>query len=201
MKNKPTFQGNNTVTTSFAPLSEDDFCLQLTDAVLQTAKEELDEDDLSFACDVNGKHVAQMTPQKGLLTALEYFLSSGLSDQMRQDLSVVDFDFENVLTKGAEKEFFGVQKRADLTFVGLRAGGDWEYPVAFILYWSGTEFRGFVPQEGNTYNPRTRTAYGSEDDDIDPFPDPDDFPPDEALLLKAVDAHFGLSFGNKPRIP
>ncbi len=55
-----------------------------------------------------------------------------------------------------------------LSFWGMSAGGDWEEPVFFIIYWDGKRIRGYVPTDGNTFNTDTMEAYGNgypEDDE------------------------------------
>lgn len=49
------------------------------------------------------------------------------------------------------------------------AGGDWEFPVCYMVYWNGVGLDYFVPSVGNVYNNMTNTAYGSEivNDNID----------------------------------
>lgn len=42
------------------------------------------------------------------------------------------------------------------------AGGDWELPVCFLIYWDGIKFRGHIPIKGNVFNPVSNTAFGSE---------------------------------------
>lgn len=49
-----------------------------------------------------------------------------------------------------------------LPFLGFLAGGDWELPLFFIVYYDGKSLRGYIPEDGNTYNHKTNTAYGSE---------------------------------------
>lgn len=53
-----------------------------------------------------------------------------------------------------------------LTFIGVSAGGDWEYPVSFIIYLdqNGTTFRGYVPKIGNPWNHDTKQAFGNDED-------------------------------------
>jgi hypothetical protein len=48
-----------------------------------------------------------------------------------------------------------------LTFWGMYAGGDWEHPVTFILYWDGQNIRAYIPTEGNPWNTDTNKAYGN----------------------------------------
>lgn len=51
-----------------------------------------------------------------------------------------------------------------LTLVGFTAGGDWEYPVYFIVYWDGKKLRGYVPTEGNPWNTDTKQAFGNDEE-------------------------------------
>lgn len=52
-----------------------------------------------------------------------------------------------------------------LTFLGVAAGGDWEHPVFFCVYWDGKKLRAYVPTEGNPWNTTTKEAYGNNEDD------------------------------------
>lgn len=44
----------------------------------------------------------------------------------------------------------------------INAGGDWEFPICFIVYWSGKGLRAYVPTDGNVWNRKYKCAYGSE---------------------------------------
>ena len=46
----------------------------------------------------------------------------------------------------------------------MNAGGDWEFPVCFVMYWDGKELRAYIPKDGNAWNKKQKTAYGSEED-------------------------------------
>jgi len=46
-------------------------------------------------------------------------------------------------------------------YMGFEAGGDWEWPVYFILYWDGERVRCYIPEKGNSYNTDTMWAYGN----------------------------------------
>jgi len=50
------------------------------------------------------------------------------------------------------------------TFVGVGAGGDWEVPITFIVYWDGKKLRGYIPTEGNPWNTDTKEAYGNNEE-------------------------------------
>lgn len=76
----------------------------------------------------------------------------------RKDLEKVWFNFENVQYQSTEVSANGIP------FFWVMAGGDWEIPVYFMLYFDGKEFRGYVPVYGNSFNPKTKTAFGSDED-------------------------------------
>lgn len=101
------------------------------------------------------------------------------------DLENFDSDIHNVSSK-----LSGIVHHNGYTFLGMQAGGDWEMPVAFILYWTGDRIEAYVPHEGQHYYTGTQksgkyyeVAYGSESD----FLVEDDVPLDEALFPNATD--------------
>jgi hypothetical protein len=77
----------------------------------------------------------------------------------------VRFDFENwyyTAEPGLEDPLIGYCTLGNgLTFLGCSAGGDWEYPVWFCIYWDGKKLRAYVPTEGNPFNTTTKQAYGT----------------------------------------
>ena len=91
--------------------------------------------------------------------------------RLGKDLSKVNFDWENWTSFNSREPF------ANYPFVGykelapgfhtffMQAGGDWEFPVCFILYWGEGVLRGYIPTAGNAWNITEKCAYGSEDDD------------------------------------
>lgn len=89
------------------------------------------------------------------------------------DLKKVDFDFENCNME-LEGEFgnpiLGLRRLyvagGYLNFIGMSAGGDWEWPVYFIVYLDqdGKTFRAYVPKEGNTWNHKIKQAFGNDED-------------------------------------
>lgn len=79
----------------------------------------------------------------------------------------VKFDFENYEVSAAYHDKSGLllgvhTLKSGLTFWGMVAGGDWEPPVYFILYWDGKNVRGYVPTEGNLWNTDTNMAFGND---------------------------------------
>ncbi|MDB5036981.1 MAG: hypothetical protein JWQ35_509 [Bacteriovoracaceae bacterium] len=58
----------------------------------------------------------------------------------------------------------------------MTAGGDWENPVFFIIYWDGKALRGYIPTKGNLWNTDTKQAYGNDEESdaknlLERFPD------------------------------
>jgi hypothetical protein len=77
----------------------------------------------------------------------------------------ISFDLENVDAEYDTDRLTGYHTLDNgLSFLGLSCGGDWEYPVFWIIYWDGKELRGYVPTEGNYFNRITKEAYGNGDD-------------------------------------
>ncbi len=121
----------------FARLTVD----QLSDKVVEAVE----------ACSVSGHHCwKELTPQ------------------IKKDLSKCNFDMENV---GELQSDFGPRGLMGyhtldngLTFKGLCAGGDWEIPVFFLIYWDGSKLRGYIPKDGNPWNTATKYPYGNDDD-------------------------------------
>lgn len=85
-----------------------------------------------------------------------------------QDLKKVNFDEENLEWEVGEGysgtgSITGFHTLPNgLTILGVSAGGDWEMPLYFCLYFDGTQLRGYIPTDGNHWNTDTKTAYGSE---------------------------------------
>lgn len=90
-----------------------------------------------------------------------------------KDLSKIDFSFEN-WSYGrnhvtASPKIMGFQTYGSLTFYGMWAGGDWEYPVFFIVYAYEGVARAYIPKDGNVYNPKTKSAFGNNDEEDNAF--------------------------------
>ncbi len=105
-----------------------------------------------------------------------------LTRQIEKDLSKVEFDCEN-LDDGPRgyvdqsspvdiDRLLGYKVLSNgLAFLGIVAGGDWEMPVFFIIYFDGHKLRGYIPEKGNTWNKKTKSAYGNDDTEADDAPD------------------------------
>lgn len=91
-----------------------------------------------------------------------------LNETILKDLSKVYFDFENI-SHPTDKDGFwsypnGFRKFPNgLNLCFLSAGGDWEQPVCFIIYWDGKKLRGYVPTEGNGFDKKGKCSWGNDD--------------------------------------
>jgi len=58
----------------------------------------------------------------------------------------------------------GVQTIEDLTYLGVTAGGDWEVPVFYILFFNDKdELCKYFPKEGNVFNFLDNAAFGNDE--------------------------------------
>ena len=72
------------------------------------------------------------------------------------------FDTENVDAYGGIK-----MSKKGFPYLQCDAGGDWECPVCFFVYFDGNKFRGYVPLKGNALNRNEKHAFsggGNEPD-------------------------------------
>ena len=89
-----------------------------------------------------------------------------MAEHLKSDIKVV-FDCEN--TSDSPKRFgptplMGFHTESNgFTYCGMCAGGDWEHPVFFCVYWDGKKLRAYVPTEGNPWNSITKEAYGNDE--------------------------------------
>ncbi len=90
-----------------------------------------------------------------------------LTPKIEADLSKVSFDTENLegekgRTYGGSESIGGFRTLPNgFTYFGVCAGGDWEIPIFFIIYWDGKKLRGYIPKDGNTWNKTLKSAYGN----------------------------------------
>ena len=73
-----------------------------------------------------------------------------------------DFDSENVDAIGGIK-----MSKNGFPYIQCDAGGDWECPVCFFVYFDGNHFRAYVPLKGNALNRNDKHAFsggGNEND-------------------------------------
>lgn len=80
--------------------------------------------------------------------------------QVYKDLEKIKFDFENCDSIGNK-----IRETGGLTYIMACAGGDWECPVLFFIYWDGNNFRAYIPIYGNAVNRNTNSAFSESDED------------------------------------
>jgi hypothetical protein len=83
-----------------------------------------------------------------------------------KDLAKVNFDFENWDIEDGFAEYpCGFKILANgMPTLFVNAGGDWEHPICFCIYWDGKKLRAYIPSDGNVYNKKEKCAFGSEED-------------------------------------
>lgn len=87
--------------------------------------------------------------------------------QVRKDLSEIESDYENVGDYGPH---CGVHiLECGIPVFVYAHGGDWEEPMEDVIFWTGSEWRGYMPKEGNPHNMRHKSAFGNYDDDEEAF--------------------------------
>lgn len=67
------------------------------------------------------------------------------------------FDSENVDNRGDIK-----MSSKGFPYIEVHAGGDWECPVCFFVYFDGNKFRGYVPLKGNAICRDNNSAFGND---------------------------------------
>ena len=125
-------------------------------------------------------HRPGMTPATNLDDFLHGFILLTLSPQIEKDLAKISFDGENVcggtdcFTSPTPNIMEAHTTPSGVTFFGFLLGGDWEFPVYFIIYWDGKELRAYIPTDGQWYDVKGKCAYGSgeEEGPEDPLHDP-----------------------------
>lgn len=99
-----------------------------------------------------------------------FYGAKGLTEAISKDLNKAKWDEENFEWKNGEgmcgcEKICGFHTLPNgLTYLGITAGGDWECPLFYILYYDGEKLRGYLPTDGNFWNTDTKTAYGSEEE-------------------------------------
>jgi hypothetical protein len=91
---------------------------------------------------------------------VSYIIYKLVDGKLEEDLKKVDFDFEN--TDTSDDDGVGFQSIDNFYYFGVTAGGDWEFPVYFILYFDENfDLRAYIPEKGNCYNIKLQSAFGN----------------------------------------
>ena len=97
---------------------------------------------------------------------------------VEKDLKKVGFDFENFSTPDDGAGYCdypqGFQTLGtDLRVFFASAGGDWEFPVCYLMYWDGKAVRGYVPDKGNIWHRPSKSAFGNQREDEEGYEEDD----------------------------
>jgi hypothetical protein len=80
------------------------------------------------------------------------YICCGYNKEWKKDISSQIpylFDFENMSLENEKETLIGLHTLYNgLTFLGITAGGDWEHPIFFIVYFDGKDFKPYVPKYG-----------------------------------------------------
>lgn len=122
------------------------------------------------------KLTADLIDERDPNDRLYYYYGEALSKIRRtQGMDDVEFSSENIILEttdyhGNGKEFIGPRMFGNIPGVGCMTGGDWEWPVFFVIY-LGTdgELYSYIPREGNCYNFETKAAFGNNDEEDEEF--------------------------------
>jgi hypothetical protein len=96
-----------------------------------------------------------------LWSIINMLLDEDLIVDVQNDWAKIDFSTENLDVTAEKTTPDGVP------YFQIRTGGDWETPLIAIIYFDGKKLRGYVPKNGNTYNHKTKAAFGNNDSDND----------------------------------
>ena len=88
-------------------------------------------------------------------------------DCLEKDLKKVEFDGENTeiscCSRFGDAVGFNTLPNG-VSYLGVVAGGDWERPMLYIIYWDGAKLRAYIPTDGNPWDKKTKSAYGNQGD-------------------------------------
>ena len=124
---------------------------------------------------IDKKELDEEEKEKAAANPLHYYLShydniiprNYIGQTPNPDYNGIVFDLENVMSPKdiAEDIMNPVRQIGDYAVVMCAGGGDWEGLVYFALYLGEDDkLHLYIPTEGNTYNPISMTAFGSEFD-------------------------------------
>lgn len=117
----------------------------------------------------------EINKQNPNLEKIIWMLMQELMPTVENDWAKVDFSTENSNIKSEKTTDDGIP------YIEMEASGDWETPLICIIYYDGKKLRGYVPKDGNTYNYKTKAAFGNDNDN------------DEVQIIK----QFGHKFANE----
>jgi hypothetical protein len=83
-----------------------------------------------------------------------------------EKLQKISFDRENMTMQPEDSLYpatlVGLHSIDNQAFLGISAGGDWEFPIFFILFEVRSKFKIYIPEMGNAWNGITNRAFGND---------------------------------------
>jgi len=147
----------------FGPIAKE----ALAKKILEAAERQSDFQDQKEDQEENWKSQG-ITSLTGKVESGHFIPFTCLTPIVKKDLAKVEFDLENIHLSPKDHPEMGNllgfhEMTTGLVYFGAMAGGDWECPVYFIIYWDGKQLRGYIPKNGNPWNRKTKRAYGNSE--------------------------------------
>lgn len=157
----------------FAPITKEELAQKILKAGLANPDRSMDLKELcepQFSTDapLDPNDAIKIVEKKGYHLKLVW-----LTSKIKSDVNKVDFSDENLECNPSNVDSYfehiiGFNTLPNnLTYLGVYAGGDWEIPLFFIIYFDGKDLRAYIPSEGNTWNKTTKKAFGNDDGNFD----------------------------------
>lgn len=126
-----------------------------------------------------GSSVSDIQQYSNNFTDISYMVFSCCDFfQTMKDLQKIQFDFENLdigRPDGSDNcsvESAAFEDIGGTNVLWVTAGGDWECPIAFVLYFDDKDaLRAYIPEDGNVYCHHCKAAYGNDNCDKCTFDD------------------------------
>ena len=157
---------------TYLKLSADEFYSKLYNQLIEDPenKEYIEENGIEYS--VTKRFGQDNTRCEMIETLLQS--ATDTYQSLSKDLKI-SFDTENMIVENDRygMSILGLQHIKDFNFLGVYAGGDWEVPVFFILYYDDkNKLRAYIPSDGNPYNRKTKEAWGNDCDEDFNIDDP-----------------------------
>lgn len=122
----------------------------------------------NFVNAMNNKSWQLILPSLNNIVGKTYHNSS-IADYFYSKHCEKAFDDADITVDGENTEFCPVYIDGDIPVLECYAGGDWEHPVTFFLYFLKDEDvpRFYIPEHKYNYHLKTKTAYGSHMEAMD----------------------------------
>lgn len=144
-------------------------CAEVSDTVAKRFFKPMSLADFTGECRRIATKYEGRPPEEGGVQ-LEHVCWGLLTETTKKDINAVDFDFENWDSE-EDHLYPGIIgfKTLDngMPYIGNWAGGDWEFPVFYAVYFDGVQLRAIVPMAGNAvYTDGKETRALTDEDEV-----------------------------------